>query len=109
VHDASDDVRAGVAVLAAQIERYEDLPRDLDALNAWCRPQTAAWADRTGRFTERDGEPVFAFGQFEGTPLRVVAAERPGYLAWLCEQGLPEDALAMVREALDAAGADGDA
>jgi DNA polymerase-3 subunit epsilon len=103
IHDAGDDARAGLAVLASQLERYSDLPRDMAELNAWCRPQTARWIDATGRFIERNGEPVFAFGQFEGMPLRVVAAEQPGYLAWLSEQGLPDDALAMVREVLDAA------
>ena len=35
-HTALGDIRTTAAVLAAQIERYPHLPRDMDALHAYC-------------------------------------------------------------------------
>jgi DNA polymerase-3 subunit epsilon len=35
-HTALGDIRTSAAVLGAQMKRYENLPRDVDGLNAYC-------------------------------------------------------------------------
>ena len=37
-HDARSDVEATVAVLAAQLEAYPDLPKTVDGLHGWLHP-----------------------------------------------------------------------
>ncbi len=38
-HTATADVAATIAVLVGQLERYPDLPRDADELDAFTRPR----------------------------------------------------------------------
>jgi DNA polymerase-3 subunit epsilon len=100
-HAAAADVEAAAAVLEAQLARYDDLPRDVEGLDAWCHPAPAGAVDRAGKFVRRDGEVVLSFGKHQGRPLRQVARERPDYLEWLSRQAdFPEDARALVRKVL---------
>lgn len=100
-HGAAADVEASAAVLEAQLARYDDLPRDVEGLDAWCRPAPAGAVDREGKFVVRDGEVVFAFGKHQGRPLADVARRQPDYLQWLLRQtDFPADAKALAERAL---------
>lgn len=77
-HRAMADVEATADVLAAQLERYPDLPRRVpelaDAMSDSKR------IDLAGRFVlNAQGVPVFAFGKHEGQPV----ASQMGYLKWM--------------------------
>jgi len=98
-HSAEADVAATVELLDAQLERYADLPRSVDELERWSvgdRPTV----DRSGKFTWRDGEAVFAFGKYQGKSLREVANEAVNYLEWVVQADFPSDAKELVAAAL---------
>ena len=48
---------------------------------------------------------MFGFGKYRGRPLAQIATEFPDYLRWVLRQSFLDDALALVRGALSAAGA----
>jgi DNA polymerase-3 subunit epsilon len=98
---AGEHNEAGMAVLAAQLDRYEELPGDLAGLDAFCNPERADWIDSSGRFAWRDREAVLTFGRYEGTPLRQIAEERPDYLEWLLRQDFPRDTKEVAGRALE--------
>jgi DNA polymerase-3 subunit epsilon len=99
-HGAEADAEASLAILTAQLNRYPDLPRSVEALDAWCYPVPSDAADRSGKFVMRDGEVVFAFGKQKGRALREVARSQPDYLQWILKQDFPEDARQLVEKAL---------
>jgi DNA polymerase-3 subunit epsilon len=99
-HGAEADVLASLDVLEAQLARYPDLPRSVEALNAWAYPVPAGAVDRTGKFVLKEGEIVFAFGKQRGKALREVARAQRDYLEWILKQDFPEDARQIVAKAL---------
>lgn len=99
-HAAEADVTATAEVLEAQLERYTDLPRGVEELDAWMRGGRAAGVDRSAKFVWKDGEAVLAFGKHQGKALRQVAQENPGYLEWVARSDFPEDAKRVASEAL---------
>jgi DNA polymerase-3 subunit epsilon len=99
-HGAEADVLAALDVLDAQLARYADLPRAVAELHAWAHPVPAGAVDRGGKFVLREGEIVFAFGRQKGKALREVARVQRDYLEWILRQDFPEDARALVQQAL---------
>jgi len=99
-HGAEADVQASIDVLEAQLARYPDLPRTVEALDAFCYPVPPGAVDRSGKFVLREGEVVFAFGRQKGRALRDVARVQRDYLEWILKQDFPEDARALVEKAL---------
>lgn len=99
-HAAEADVAASADVLEAQLERYPDLPRSVEELDAWIRGGRTAGVDRSGKFVWQDGEAVLAFGKYQGKPLRRVARDDPGYLEWIAKSDFPPDAKQVAADAL---------
>lgn len=100
-HTALGDIRTSAAVLGAQLERYDHLPRDLDALHAYCeeyapvRTELERWFGPAG-----EGRP-FRRGKHSGRLLDDVAASDPGYLEWMLgADDMDDEVCAVVREAL---------
>jgi len=99
-HGAEADVAASIEVLEAQLTRYPDLPREVEALDVWCNPAPKGAVDRGGKFVLREGEVVFAFGKQKGRSLSEVARSQRDYLEWILKQDFPEDARVLVERAL---------
>jgi DNA polymerase-3 subunit epsilon len=99
-HGAEADVAASIDVFEAQLRRYQDLPRTVDDLDAWCNPVPRGAVDRDGKFVLREGEIVFAFGKQKGRALSEVARVQRDYLEWILKQDFPEDARLLVAKAL---------
>lgn len=99
-HAAEADVTATADVLEAQLDRYEDLPRDVADLAAWCNPAPRDAVDREGKFVWKDGRAVFGFGRFRGRPLEDVASDERNYLEWITRSDFPEDAREIAAGAL---------
>ena len=99
-HGAHADVAASIDVFEAQLDRYPDLPRTIEALDLWCNPVPPGAVDRGGKFVLREGEVVFAFGKQKGRALSEVARKQPDYLEWILKQDFPEDARSLVLAAL---------
>jgi len=99
-HSAEADVLATIAVLDGELERYKDLPRDIDKLHEFCNPIDPNWIDSTGKFKWSDDEAVIGFGKNRGILLKDVASNNPGFLSWLMKMDFPQDAKDIARSAL---------
>ncbi len=100
-HSALGDIRTTAAVLAAQLQRYPHLPRDLDGLHAYC-DEVSPFQTQLERWFRREGEElVFRRGKHRGRPLSQVASEEPDYLRWMLgTEEMEEEVLRVVQDAL---------
>lgn len=101
-HSAQADIDATVDVFLSQIDRYPDLPRDLQELHKFCRGNQDRFVDSEGKFFWRDGEAVFNFGKFKSQTLRQVAQVNPEYLHWVIspERQFPQDVIDICYKAM---------
>mgnify|MGYP001210021966 FL=1 len=96
-HAALGDIRTSAAVLGAQLERYDHVPKDLNGLHTYC----AEYA--VGRWFSGPKEArAFKRGKHNGQLLSTVAREAPDYLQWMLGlDDMDEDVRDVVRAALD--------
>ncbi len=102
-HGALADARATLDVIVGQLERYPDLPRDVDALDRMFNPQDPFNVDRMGRWRWVDGEVTVNFGKKKGVKLRALAADRSdghSFLKWMVKGDFPEDTRLVAENAL---------
>jgi DNA polymerase-3 subunit epsilon len=102
-HDALADVEATLAVLDAQIARYDEVPADPDQLHRFCNPDEGRFVDRSRKFVWNDqGEAEFTFGKLKGRTLAQVCADPDGrrYLEWMLNKDFSEEVKSLLREAL---------
>ena len=84
-HNAEGDVLGSLEVLAAQLERYPDLPTEiggLDLLSAPVRPDPS-WLDPDGVLMWHSDSACLNVGKHKGVPLASVLATDPGYIDWM--------------------------
>ena len=99
-HSAEADVAATADVLFAQLERYEELPREVGQLDAWIRRTKPDAVEPSGKFVWREGEAVFSFGKHQGKSLRSIVDTAPDYLQWILGSDFPSDSKQVVERAL---------
>jgi len=102
-HRAEADVRATAEILFAQVEHYADLPKDMTGLDAFCSAVDPSRVDADGKFTWKNGEAAFNFGnKHKGKTLREVIAQDRGYINWMVDKGaFSADVVRICREALE--------
>ena len=84
-HSADSDTRATYEVLLAQIEKYDDLSGDVDALANMSSQNRNV--DLAGRIILDDkNREIINFGRYKGMPVEEVFVKDRGYLGWI-EQG----------------------
>jgi DNA polymerase III subunit epsilon len=87
-HSAEADTRATYDVLLAQMERYEELSRDVEQLSEFSA-QTKN-ADFAGRIVyDENNVEVFNFGKHKGVPVEKVFEKEPGYYNWMMNSDFP--------------------
>jgi DNA polymerase III subunit epsilon len=86
-HGAMADTEATYEVLLAQLDRYEDLPREVAALSQFLRTAEPSNVDPEGKLVWRDGEAFFNFGKYRCRSLLEVARTEPDYLDWIVQKG----------------------
>ncbi|MGB3616664.1 MAG: 3'-5' exonuclease [Catalinimonas sp.] len=95
-HDAMADVVATLDVFEAQLDRYGDLPRDLDQLHSYCQDDCPA-ADAAGKLIrDKEGEVRFNFGKHRGE--RVL--DHPEYAAWMLRGDFARSTKVILRQLL---------
>jgi len=100
-HTALGDIRTSAAVLSAQLERYPEIPKDLDGLHAYCDEASPFRTELNRWFQETDGGMVFRRGKHRGELLRQVASAAPDYLQWMLgADDMDREVLEVVRDAL---------
>lgn len=96
-HSAVADANATLDVVLAQIERYQDLPRDMTALDLASGGRQPDWATELGHLRWRDdGDLYVAWGRHAGR--RLVDLD-DGFLRWVLRNDFPADVHAFVRDA----------
>ncbi len=87
-HSAEADTRATYEVLKAQLDRYDDLANDIDALAEYSsRGETADYAGRI-LYNEK-GEEIFGFGKYKGRSVAEIFDIEPSYYAWMMNGDFP--------------------
>ncbi len=87
-HTAEADTVATYEVLKAQLERYSDLPNDIDELSKFSSHNRNA--DFLGRIVYDDeGHEVFNFGKYKGQRVEEVLKKDSGYYGWMMNGQFP--------------------
>jgi DNA polymerase-3 subunit epsilon len=98
-HGAAADVLATLAILDAQVSRYDDLPRTIDGLHEHCTDPKAL--DLSGMFGRcEEGTVVFIRGKYKGRSLHDIARAKPDYLEWMLREDYYDDTKGLAGEAL---------
>jgi DNA polymerase-3 subunit epsilon len=101
-HGVAADVDATIRVLTAQLERYGDLPKSVDALDQYCQPRDPDAVDREGKLKWTvDGEVAINFGEQKGKTLAALATADPGFLEWILRSRFSGDVKGIVYAALE--------
>lgn len=89
-HSALADTRATYEVLKAQLDKYDDLPNDIEKL-ANFSSQTRN-VDLMGRIVYNEqGIETINFGKYKGRAVVDVFRTDPGYFSWIMQGDFPQD------------------
>lgn len=89
-HSANADTRATYEVLMAQLDRYPDLPNDIEELSKFSSQNNNV--DLMGRIILNDkGEEVINFGKYKGQTVESVFRKDQGYFSWIEQGDFPQD------------------
>ena len=100
-HDARSDVEVTVGVLAAQLQKYSDLPRTVEGIHDWLNPRDPNRIDADGKLIWRDGLASVTFGEQAGTSLADLAANDRSFLEWVLRKDFSHEVKTIVRDALE--------
>lgn len=103
-HSALADAEATLAILDAQVGRYEEVPAESDALHKFCNPNQDRYVDRSRKLIwNEQGEAEFTFGKLKGRSLQSVVKNKGdrGYIEWMLNKDFSEEIKGYLREALD--------
>lgn len=89
-HSANADTRATYEVLMAQLDRYPDLPNDIEELAKFSSQNNNV--DLMGRIILNDkGEEVINFGKYKGQTVESVFRKDQGYFSWIEQGDFPQE------------------
>lgn len=87
-HTAEADTYATYEILQAQLDRYSDLPNDVDELSKFsCQNQNVDFLGRI--ILNENGKEVFNFGKYKGQPVEDVLKKDMGYYGWMMNGQFP--------------------
>jgi len=96
-HTSEADVVASMDVLDGMLDVHQDLPRNVDGLNALCNSEQDNWIDSQGKFQWSNGVAVLGFGKYKGVSLKDVDR---GYLDWILKSDFAQETKEVARRAL---------
>lgn len=87
-HSAEADTNATFEIFKSQLERYDDLPKDIKSISEYTtRKKTADFAGFIA--FDKDGEEIFTFGKHKGAKVNNVLETEPGYFGWILNADFP--------------------
>lgn len=87
-HSAEADTRATYEVFKAQLEKYEELEKDINFLHKFSGQ--ADLVDLAGRIVlDKNGKEVFNFGKHRGKTVQQVLTQEPQYYNWMMNADFP--------------------
>ena len=99
-HRAENDVMATIEVLQAQLERYNELPKDVPSLNEFGSPKDPSWIDDEGKIAWNNDRAVINFGTHKGKTLENLARTNQDYLRWILSKDFSSKVKHIITEAL---------
>ncbi len=87
--------------MQAQLDRYADLPRNIEELHDYCQRPDDRYVDSDKKFEWRYGQAAFAFGPCRGLLLKDVATDNRSFLDWILKKDFSEETKRIVRDALE--------
>lgn len=89
-HSAAADTRATYEVLMSQLDRYENLKNDVQALSDFSTNGKSV--DLAARIVLNDcNVPVFNFGKHKGQPVVEVFRREPSFYSWMISGDFPKN------------------
>lgn len=87
-HSAEADTMATYEILKAQLDKYDDIENDVDALSEFSAHTKRADFAGFILFNE-DEKEIFSFGKYKGRTVEEVLKENPGYNSWIQQADFP--------------------
>lgn len=101
-HNALYDTRVTLDVFRAQLERYQDLAKNVDGLAEFSRQGNVEWYDFAGRLAKNaKGQIMYNFGKHKGKTVEEVAENEPGYYGWMIDADFPLYTKQLLREEME--------
>lgn len=101
-HNALYDTRVTMDVFKAQLERYEDLAKDISGLAEFSRQGNVEIADFAGRLgRNKSGQLTYNFGKNKGKTVEEIATSEPGYFGWMMDADFPLYTKQLLREEME--------
>ena len=89
-HNALADTTATWEVLKAQINKYENLEKNIDFLSDFSKAGNYNLLDFAGRLAiNENGVAVYNFGKNKGKTIKEIALTEPGYYGWMLNADFP--------------------
>ncbi len=89
-HSANADTRATLEVLKSQLERYDDLPNDIEELSKFS--QINRNVDFMGRLIYNDDDKeVINFGKYKGKIAEDIIRKEPSYYDWIMKSDFAQN------------------
>ncbi len=89
-HSANADTRATYEVLKAQLDMYDDLPNDMEALSEYSSQNRNV--DLAGRVIYNENrQEVINFGKYKGQLVEDVLKKDIGYYSWIMQGDFPQN------------------
>ncbi|XOD67334.1 MAG: exonuclease domain-containing protein [Flavobacteriales bacterium Tduv] len=87
-HNATEDVLATYEVLQAQLEKYQNLKKDVKSLDEFSSHQNMV--DLAGFIgIDEAGDEIFNFGKHKGKKVSDIFEKDPGYYGWIQNADFP--------------------
>lgn len=87
-HTAAADTNATYEILKAQLDRYDNLPNDIQQLSQFTTRKQVV--DFAGFIAMNDkNEEIFTFGKHKGRKVQDILNEEPGYYGWILNADFP--------------------
>lgn len=89
-HSANADTRATLEVLKSQLDRYDDLPNDIEELSKFS--QINRNVDFMGRLVYNDdNKEVINFGKYKGKIAEDIIRKEPSYYDWIMKSDFAQN------------------
>jgi len=81
-HSAEADTRATFEVLLGQLKKYDQVPKNVDALDKYLNADEEI-VDLGRRIIKKNNVELFNFGKYKGQPVEDVLRKEPQYYDWI--------------------------
>ncbi len=89
-HSADADMQATYEVFMAQIEMYDNIGKDVEAIHTFIGDPGGKHVDVVGRMVYDDkGKEIFNFGKYKGETVENVLTKDPGFYGWMMNGDFP--------------------